>query len=239
MLSAAHLWSKPRGRTGRHDRIGRTPLPGSLRGPFGLAAASAPRSGQREPLVWNAGAPSGHAGRAPAQREDAAPIERPHRRRISRQTLHGQRAPLSLCDEHLSAANERPAKRGQQHLRLAGDRDLLSRLCMARTAPQVCPARRSTQVSHARAGETRSRAQTQDSMGDRGHALGDRAVRWSLRGHGCRPSRVIASYPSEVSRRSMNARGVRISISATFASRRSRSPDTSAVAADDRASRTR
>jgi hypothetical protein len=88
-----------------------------------------------------------------------------------------------------------------------------------------CPAMRSTQVSHARAGETRSRAQTEDSMGDRGHALGHRAVRWSLRGHGCRPSRVIASYPSEVSRRSMNARGVRISTSPMFASRRSRSPD--------------
>ena len=70
---------------------------------------------------------------------------------------------------------------------------------------RLFPASRSTQVSRARAGETRSRARTEDSIGDRGHALGDRAVRWSLRGHGCRPSRVIASYPSEASSRSMNA----------------------------------
>jgi hypothetical protein len=83
---------------------------------------------------------------------------------------------------------------------------------------RLFPASRSTRVSHARAGETRSRAQTEDSMGDRGHAVGDRAVQWSLRGHRCRPSRMIASYPSEASRRSMNARGVRISISPMFAS---------------------
>src|SRR5947209_8196726 len=37
-------------------------------------------------LVWNPGAPSGRTGGAPAYREDAAPIERPHQRRYRRRS---------------------------------------------------------------------------------------------------------------------------------------------------------
>lgn len=63
-------------------------------------------------LVWNAGAPSGHAGGAPAQREDAALIERPHRRRSPHRTRARSASPAFTQRRASRPADERPARRG-------------------------------------------------------------------------------------------------------------------------------
>jgi hypothetical protein len=76
--------------------------------------------------------------RTPAGRQGAA--RSPHvagRRTLCFRSREGVRAEPA----------RRPGKRGQKHPRLAGGRDALSRLCMARVAPPACPATRSTRVS--------------------------------------------------------------------------------------------
>ena len=52
----------------------------------------------------------------------------------------------SCRDRHSDECRPGSPLRGQQHLRLAGDRDALSRLWTARPAHDVCPARRSMRV---------------------------------------------------------------------------------------------
>jgi hypothetical protein len=61
----------------------------------------------------------------------------------------GSRWPTQTCPSlshgHLVGDYRAPVQRGQQHPRLPGGRDALSRLCMARAVPPACPAARSSE----------------------------------------------------------------------------------------------